>query len=85
MTIGIEAGASQIQCSMKKLAPTIIFRRCFLDQFVLNDTSTRAAIRASPLRMRVLGGQLILKPIRRSTSLAYQRRSIWNCSTTALL
>jgi hypothetical protein len=43
-----------------KLPPTIIFRACFLDQFVLNDTSIRAVTRTSPVKMRVLGSNLIL-------------------------
>jgi len=71
MTIEIEAGASQPQCSMKKLTPTIIFRGCFRDQFVLNITSRRAMMRTSPAKMRVRCGNLFLNRFCRITRLAY--------------
>ena len=85
MTIEIEAGASQTQCSMKSSRRPSFFYGVFLIDFVLNDTSTRAVAQGPTLENASAGWQLILKPIRRSTGLTYQRASIWNRSTTALL
>jgi hypothetical protein len=68
MTIEIEAGASQPQCSMKTPRRPSFFEVVFFHQFLLNDTSTRAFTPASPFKMRLLGGNLFFRPIQRSIS-----------------
>jgi hypothetical protein len=68
MTIEIEAGASQPQCSMKTSRRPSFFEDAFFHQFVLNDTFTRAFAPASPFKMRLLGGNLFFRPIQVSIS-----------------
>ena len=85
MTIEIEAGASQLQCSMKTPRRPSLFEDVFFHQFVLNNTSKRAMTRASPAKMRVHGGNLFLNRFRRSTRLAISMTEhlepFNNCST----
>jgi hypothetical protein len=80
MTIEIEAGASQPQCSMKTPRRPSFFEDVFFHQFVLNDTIAHA----SPFKMRLLGGNLFLRLIQRSTS-PLSTTEYWNRSTIALL
>jgi hypothetical protein len=96
MTIEIEAGASQHQCSMKSLFRPSYFERGFLDPFVVKDafpapTETTSGnhpyygtLRTLPGRMRVLGTGLVFRPIVREASLPINGQALEpldGCST----
>ena len=68
MTIEIEAGASQPQCSMKTPRRPSFFEDVFFHQFVPNDIFPRAFTPALPFKMRLLGRNLFFRPIQRSIS-----------------
>lgn len=60
MTIEIEAGASQPQCSTKRSRRPSFFEDVFLMNWHSMTTSIHAVTRASPVKMRVLGGNSFL-------------------------
>ena len=84
MTIEIEAGASQPQCSMKRSCRPLFFDDVF-DQFVLNNTSKRVMTRASHFKMRVRGALILRKRFGEAlVSLTEHLEPFNNCSTMNL-